>query len=93
MSQNPNFKTPLTIEKASEWSGYSKPYLYKLIHEGKIPSYKPDPSKQGKVFLSKEELSEFIFGKRKAGVVGSESTAGKPDIYTQAEKILNREVA
>ena len=56
--------TPLTIERASEWSGYSKNYLYKLIHSGKIPYYKPDCSKQGKIFVSQEELSEFIFSKR-----------------------------
>ncbi|MBQ4014423.1 MAG: helix-turn-helix domain-containing protein [Treponema sp.] len=73
-----NEKTPMSIEAASKWSGYSKPYLYKLIHEGKIPYYKPDSSRQGKVILCKEELAAFIFGKR---------IATKKEIAEQAEQV------
>ena len=73
-----NEKTPMSIEAASKWSGYSKPYLYKLIHEGKIPYYKPDASRQGKVILCKEELAAFIFGKR---------IATKKEIAEQAEQV------
>lgn len=61
-----NSKTPLTIERAAEYTGFSKPYLYKLIHFGKIPSYKPNTGKQGKVVLCKEELDAFLFGNRRA---------------------------
>lgn len=73
-------KTPMTIEAAAKFTGYSKFYLYKLIHERKIPFYKPDQSKQGKVFLAKEELQEFIFGKRIA-------SAG--ELNAKADSILN----
>lgn len=59
-------KTPMTVEKASEYTGFTKSYLYKLIHTGKIPSYKPDTSKQGKVILCKEELTAFCFQNRRA---------------------------
>lgn len=59
-------KTPLTIEAAAKWTGYSKPYLYRLIHCGKIPYYKPDTSKQGRVILCKEELQAFLFSNRRA---------------------------
>ena len=61
-----NEKTPMTVEVAAEWSGFSKSYLYQLMHKGMIPYYKPDDSKQGKVFLCKEELAAFIFSKRHA---------------------------
>lgn len=59
-------KTPMTVERAAEYTGFTKSYLYKLIHAGKIPSYKPDTSKQGKVILCKEELQTFIFSNRRA---------------------------
>ena len=59
-------KTPMTVEKAAEYTGFTKSYLYKLIHSGKIPSYKPDTSKQGKVILCKEELQTFMFSNRRA---------------------------
>ena len=59
-------KTPMTVEKAAEYTGFTKSYLYHLIHAGKIPSYKPDTSKQGKVILCKEELQSFMFSNRRA---------------------------
>ena len=59
-------RTPMTIAQAAEFSGFSKAYLYKLINGGRIPSYKPDTSKQGKVILCKEELVAFLFGNRRA---------------------------
>lgn len=59
-------KTPLTVEKAAEYTGFTKSYLYHLIHTGKIPSYKPDMSRQGKVILCKEELTAFCFQNRRA---------------------------
>ena len=59
-------KTPMTVEKAAEYTGFTKSYLYHLIHTGKIPSYKPDMSRQGKVILCKEELQTFMFSNRRA---------------------------
>lgn len=61
-------RTPMTIARAAEYSGFSKPYLYKLIDGGRILSYKPDTSKQGKVILCKEELDSFLFSNRRATV-------------------------
>ena len=63
---NSESKTPLTIDKAAEYSGFSKSYLRKLICSGTIPSYKPNTGKQGKVILCKEELDAFLFGNRRA---------------------------
>ena len=59
-------KTPLTVEQAAAFTGYSVQYLYKLIHGGKIPSYKPEPTAHGKVILCKEELANWLFRNRRA---------------------------
>lgn len=59
-------KTPMTVEQAATFTGFTKSYLYHLIHSGKIPSYKPDMSRQGKVILCKEELTAFCFQNRRA---------------------------
>ena len=61
-----NEKTPMTVEQAATFTGFTKSYLYHLIHQGKIPSYKPDTSRQGKVILCKEELTAFCFQNRLA---------------------------
>lgn len=61
-------KTPMTIARAAEYTGFSIPYIYKLVNGGKIPSYKPNASKQGKVILCKEEIDSFLFSNRRATV-------------------------
>ncbi|MCI1210040.1 MAG: helix-turn-helix domain-containing protein [Treponema sp.] len=58
-------KTPMTINQAAEFTGYSKKYLYRLIHDGVIPYYKPDNRKKGKVIFCKEELASWIFKNRR----------------------------
>lgn len=59
-------RTPMTVAKAAEYSGYTKPYLYTLIKQRKIPSYKTGEGKTAKVTLCKEELDAFLFGHRRA---------------------------
>ena len=55
---------PLAIGEAAQFTGLSKAYLYKLVHMGKIPHYKPTG---GKVFFKQSELEDFIFrGRRSA---------------------------
>ena len=54
---------PISVSAAAEFCGLSKTYLYKLIHLGKIPCYKPAG---GRVFFKQEELEAFIFRGRKA---------------------------
>ena len=72
---NTESKTPLTIDQAAEYSGFSKSYLRKLICFGTIPSYKPNTGKQGKVILCKEELDAFLFGNRRASNAELRETA------------------
>jgi len=54
---------PMSVAEAAEFCGFSKTYLYKLIHLGKIPCYKPEG---GRVFFKQNELEQFIFRGRKA---------------------------
>ena len=47
----------LTIDEASEMLHLKKSYLYRLIHERKLPVYKP---LNGRVLFDQEELEQFI---------------------------------
>ena len=61
---NETITKPLNVDEAAQFTGLSKAYLYKLVHMGKVPHYKPTG---GKVFFKQSELEEFIFqGRRSA---------------------------
>ena len=53
----------LSVKEAAVLTGLSRNYLYKLIHQKKIPHYKP---LNGRVFFKQEELEGFIFRNRQA---------------------------
>jgi len=53
---------PFTVDEAVAFTGLSRYYIYKLIHQKKIPHYKPNG---GRVFFKQEELEAFIFRNRK----------------------------
>lgn len=55
-------KTPMTIARAAEFSGYTQRHLYRLIKIGKLRAYRPNGIEHGRVFVCKEELQEMIFG-------------------------------
>jgi len=54
-------KTPMTVRKASEYTGISRQHLYTLIRKKKIPYYKLGDSEKARVMFAKEELDDFIF--------------------------------
>ena len=54
-------KVVLSVVEAAAFTGFSKFYLYKLIHQKKIPHYKP---MGGRVFFRWDELETFIFRNR-----------------------------
>ncbi|AEF82642.1 helix-turn-helix transcriptional regulator [Leadbettera azotonutricia] len=54
---------PLDVDGAAQFTGLKKSYLYKLIHLGKIPCYKPTG---GKVFFTQADLETFIFRGRQS---------------------------
>ena len=53
----------LTVDEASQFTGYSRNYLYKLVHQKNIPHFKP---MGGRVFFKQEELEKFLFRNRQA---------------------------
>ena len=57
-------KTVMSLEEASEYSGISRSYLYKMTAKGEIPFSKP----RGKmIYFSKEKLDEWLlFDTRKS---------------------------
>jgi excisionase family DNA binding protein len=48
---------------AAAYLNFSRGYLYRLVHLGKIPCYKPTG---GKLFFMADDLDAFIFRGRKA---------------------------
>lgn len=58
-------KTIMSLEEASEYTGISRSYLYKLTAKGEIPFSKP----RGKmIYFSKEKLDEWLLSNtRKSG--------------------------
>ena len=53
----------LSVDEAAAFTGLSKNYIYKLIHERKIPFFKP---LGGRVFFKQEDLESFIFRNRQS---------------------------
>ena len=50
-------KTVMTLEEASEYTGISRSYLYKLTAKGEIPFSKP----RGKIiYFSREKLDHWL---------------------------------
>ena len=73
---------PIGILSVIELTGYSRSYLYKLIHAKKIPCHKPI-SKKGKLFFFESEIIEcFSRGKQSADY----------ELSKAADGILNKEL-
>jgi excisionase family DNA binding protein len=68
---------PISIEQAAAYTGYTKSYLYKLVHEKKIPHYKPEG---GRILFSLADLEKFCFRNRQAA---------EYELQDKAESILN----
>jgi excisionase family DNA binding protein len=77
--RSPMDDKPLGIKDAMELTGYSRSYLYQLIHFKKIPYHKPN---NGRVFFKKSELLDFIYRGKKAADY---------EVSEQADAILNGE--
>ena len=56
-------KDVLLLEDVVALSGYKRNYLYKLIHLGRIPCYRPQGLK-GRLFFKRREVEAFIFQNR-----------------------------
>jgi len=60
-SCNNSTERPFDLDDAAAYTHYSKKYLYRLTHEGRIAFYKPEG---GKLFFTKEDLDKFILRNR-----------------------------
>ena len=54
---------PMGLAEAAAFTGYSPKYIYKLVHLGMIPHYKPTG---GRLCFKLEELESFMFRERRA---------------------------
>jgi excisionase family DNA binding protein len=77
--ETPEEKYPelLSANKAAQFIGCSRAYIYHLVHERKIPCYKPTGSR---LFFKKSELEECLFRGRQATDY---------ELSNKAEEILN----
>jgi excisionase family DNA binding protein len=55
------FKEVFTLEETSEYTGIGSGTLYVLIHEGRIPFYKPLGKK---IYFKRSELDKFMLRNR-----------------------------
>jgi excisionase family DNA binding protein len=71
----------LSTDKAAQFTGFSRTYIYRLVHNQKIPCYKPT----GKhLFFKKSELEEFLLHGRQA--TSSELSDMADDILNNMER-------
>ena len=69
---------PIQINRVVELSGYSRSYIYQLVHYGKIPFHKP----RGKLFFLESEIIDFLTRNRQAADY---------ELSEKADAILNGE--
>ncbi|WP_461257682.1 helix-turn-helix domain-containing protein [Treponema sp. R80B11-R83G3] len=50
----------MTLEEATKFLGYTRSYIYKLVHWKKIPCHKPTGGR-GRLFFKQDELEEFLY--------------------------------
>jgi predicted DNA-binding transcriptional regulator AlpA len=71
---------PIRINKVMEISGYSRSYIYKLVHWKKIPCHRPTAG--GKLFFYESEILDFLCRNRQAADY---------EVSERADAILNGE--
>jgi predicted DNA-binding transcriptional regulator AlpA len=70
---------PIRMDKVMELSGYSRSYIYKLVHWKKIPFCKPT---NGRLFFYESEILDFLARNRQSADY---------EVSEQANAILNGE--
>jgi predicted DNA-binding transcriptional regulator AlpA len=70
---------PIRIDKVMELSGFSRSYIYKLVHWEKIPCHRPT---HGWLFFYESEVLDFL---------GRNRQAADYEVAEKANSILNGE--
>lgn len=79
ISTLPPEQKPYTVDEAAEYLRYSKSYVYRLIHEKRIPYFKPGGARGARVFFRLSDLEAFAFRGR---------CSSDYELTTLAEEIL-----
>ncbi len=67
----------LSVDETASFLGIRKSYLYKLVHERRLPCYKP---LGGKILFDPDELENFIRSRR---------VSTQAELSKEAEALLN----
>jgi predicted DNA-binding transcriptional regulator AlpA len=70
---------PIRLSRVMEISGYSRSYIYKLVHWKKIPCHKPS---NGRLFFLESEIIDFLTRNRQSADY---------EVSEKADAILNGE--
>ena len=79
MREQKTKELPIRIDRVVELTGYSRSYIYKLMHWKKIPYYRPN---NGRAFFYENEIINFLHRGRQYTDY---------ELSEQAEAILNRQ--
>jgi excisionase family DNA binding protein len=72
-------EVPIRINKVTELTGFSRSYIYKLVHWKKIPCHRPT---NGRLYFYESEIMDFLSRNRQAADY---------EVAEQADAILNGE--
>lgn len=70
---------PIRLHQVMKLTGYSRSYIYKLVHWKKIPRHKPN---NGRLYFYESEILDFLSRNRQAADY---------EVSEQADAILNGE--
>lgn len=77
-----NAKTALNVEDVAAYTGHQTSYIYKLVHERKIPHYKREGGKF--VYFKKTDIDEWMLSHRVATV---DEISGQASAYVERNPI------
>jgi len=79
-SEDISTNRPLFVKEAAFFLGYTVSYVYRLVHEKRIPYYKPGKSRGARIYFRQEDLESFVYRER---------SSADYELAKQAEQILN----
>lgn len=80
------FKDILNVEDLAFYTGYKPAYIYKLVHESKIPYWKPEGG-GSKLFFDRKAINEWLLGKRHQSIAEAQRQAfNHPSKLTSKKK-------
>lgn len=78
------FKDILNVEDLAFYTGYKPAYIYKLVHESKIP-YSKSEAGGAKLFFSRKAIDSWLMGNRYKSTNESQNQA-----FTHNSKLISK---